>query len=223
VRKFGRDLLTQCFQSRDLPSFYVADLNDLTFTLGLSGWTANDWAKAGNFDLLAPRMTVDDWTKQQVFNALKETWVESPDALAQRLKLDRGVVLGALSAYTQAGRAIYDLNKQVYRVRELSRDPLPMAQLRFANEREENATRLLDQNKVQISSSVMDSDNTLRLQGTVQSTNKTYEPKVAIDRDERMVYAECTCNWHQQNKLVKGPCKHILALRMCHARSLVQV
>jgi hypothetical protein len=218
ARKFTVHLL-----GTGLPSFYVADLNDLTFTLGLSGWTANDWAKAGNFDLLAPRMTVDDWTKQQVFNALKETWVESPDALAQRLKLDRGVVLGALSAYTQAGRAIYDLNKQVYRVRELSRDILPMAQLRFANEREEKATRFLEQNKVQISSSVVDSDNTLRLQGTLQSSNKTYEPKVAIDRDERMVHAECTCNWHQQNKLFKGPCEHILALRMHHARSLVQV
>lgn len=218
ARKFTVHLL-----GTGLPSFYVADLNDLTFTLGLSGWTANDWAKAGNFDLLAPRMTVDDWTKQQVFNALKETWVESPDALAQRLKLDRGVVLGALSAYTQAGRAIYDLNKQVYRVRELSRDLLPMAQLRFANEREEKATRFLDQNKVQLSSSVMDSDNTLRLKGNVQGNSKTYEPTVAIDRDERIVHAECTCNWHQQNKLFKGPCEHILALRMCHARSLVQV
>lgn len=98
-----------------------------------------------------------------------------------------------------------------------------MAQLRFANEREEKATRFLEQNKVQISSSGVDSDNTLKLEGTLQSSNKTYEPKVAIDRDERIVHAECTCNWHQQNKLFKGPCEHILALRMHHARSLVRV
>ena len=40
------------------------------FTLGLSGWTANDWSTAGNFDLLAPRHEVDDFTNQRVFAAL---------------------------------------------------------------------------------------------------------------------------------------------------------
>jgi hypothetical protein len=53
-----------------LPSFYVADLGDLSFTLGLSGWTANDWARAGNFDLMAPRAEVDELTKRCVFDEL---------------------------------------------------------------------------------------------------------------------------------------------------------
>ena len=112
-----------------LPSFYIADLGDLNFTLGLSGWTANDWSKAGNFDLLAPRADVDNDTKQKVFAGLKKNWFATPEELAKSLNLDRSVVLGALSAYTQAGRAIYDLDKGVYRVRELSRDPLPFEQI----------------------------------------------------------------------------------------------
>ncbi|HEY9702433.1 MAG TPA: hypothetical protein V6C58_08305, partial [Allocoleopsis sp.] len=45
-----------------MPSFYVADLGDMSFTLGLSGWTANDWSTSGNFDLLAPRGDVDQFT-----------------------------------------------------------------------------------------------------------------------------------------------------------------
>src|SRR5262249_39786163 len=110
---------------KGMPSFYLADLGDMTFTLGLSGWTTNDWSSAGNFDVLARRARGDDQTKQRVFAALKETWFEAPDSLARRLGLERSVVLGALSAYTQAGRAIWDLNKNVYRVRELSREPLP--------------------------------------------------------------------------------------------------
>ena len=61
-----------------LPSFYVADLGDMTFTLGLSGWTANDWSTAGNFDLLAPRAEVDDFTKRRVFEGLKEKWLDTP-------------------------------------------------------------------------------------------------------------------------------------------------
>ena len=200
-----------------MPSFYVADLGDLSFTLGLSGWTANDWSQSGNFDLMAPRADVDEWTQKIIFDALRENWVDTADSLAQRINLSRTAVLGALSAYTQAGRVIYDLNKKVYRIRELSREPLPMERLRFANEREESATRFLSQNVVQVTS-VSDQDHTLILQGAVQDKGKSYNPHLTIDKDERIIDAECTCNWHQQNKLYKGPCEHILALRMQHAR-----
>ena len=91
-----------------MPSFYIADLGDMSFTLGLSGWTANDWSSSGNFDLMAPRTEVDQWTKQKVFDALKENWAENPHDLAKRLDMNPQVILGALGAYTQAGRAIYD-------------------------------------------------------------------------------------------------------------------
>ncbi|NES96357.1 MAG: SWIM zinc finger family protein, partial [Desertifilum sp. SIO1I2] len=201
-----------------MPSFYVADLGDMSFTLGLSGWTANDWSQAGNFDLMAPRVDVDSYTQQRVFEALRETWRETADSLADRLNLSRTAVLGALGAYTQAGRAIYDLNKQVYRLRELSREPLPMERLRFANEREEKATRFLSQNAVTVTSATSDTAGNIALQGTVRENNREYNPALTCDRDERMIQAECTCNWHQQNKLYKGPCEHILALRMQHAR-----
>jgi hypothetical protein len=40
ARKFTVHLLGQ-----GLPSFYVADLGHMSFTLGLSGWTANDWSR----------------------------------------------------------------------------------------------------------------------------------------------------------------------------------
>jgi len=201
-----------------LPSFYIADLGDMSFTLGLSGWTANDWSQAGNFDLMAPRAEVDDYSKQVIFTALKENWVESPDTLAERLNIDRSLVLGALGAYTQAGRAIYDLNKQQYRARELSREPLPLEKLRFANSREEKATRFLTQNQVTIINHHVDTANQIVLEGQVQERNKTYHPTLTIDKDQRLVQASCTCNWHQQNKLYKGPCEHILAVRMAQSR-----
>jgi hypothetical protein len=201
-----------------MPSFYVADLGDMSFTLGLSGWTANDWSQAGNFDLMAPRAEIDRWTKQQIFDALKQNWAEKPEDLAKRLNLHPAVVLGALGAYTQAGRAIYDLNKQVYRVRELSQEPLPMEKLRFANEREEKALRFLAYNAVSVTSVTRDATHAYTIQGEVRDKEKTYNPSVAIDSDERMTQAQCTCNWHQQNKLYKGPCEHILALRMQHNR-----
>lgn len=201
-----------------MPSFYVADLGDMSFTLGLSGWTANDWSRSGNFDLMTSRTEVDTITKLSIFEMLKRDWLQTPDFIANRLNVDRSVVLSALSAYTQAGSAIYDLNKQVYRVRELSREPLPIDKLRFANDREEKASRFLSQNAVRVTSCTGDASEVLILQGSVQDKGKTYTPSLTIDSDSRIIQAECTCNWHSQNKLFKGPCEHILALKTQHQR-----
>lgn len=201
-----------------MPSFYVADLGDMSFTLGLSGWTANDWSNSGNFDLMAPRAEIDRKTSRQIFEALKQNWQETPDDLAKRLNIHRAVVLAALGAYTQAGVAIYDLNKQVYRVRELSGEPLPMEKLRFANPREEKATLFLQHNSVRVNSVTGDRSSVYTLQGSIRDRQKNFNPSLTIDADERIIKAECGCNWHEQNKLYKGPCEHILALRMQYNR-----
>ncbi|MET0400941.1 MAG: SWIM zinc finger family protein [Cystobacter sp.] len=202
-----------------LPSFYVADLGDLSFTLGLSGWTANDWSTAGNFDLMAPRGQVDVFTRGRVFEALKETWRATPEALASRLGLERGTVLSALSAWTQAGRAIWDLNKGVYRARELSREPLPLEALRFANEREAGATRFVETGAVKVHAQPSATDGSLTLEGTVREGARVLRPSLRLDADQRMVFGECSCNFFQQNKLFRGPCEHLLALRLGQARA----
>jgi hypothetical protein len=202
-----------------MPSFWVADLGHMTFTLGLSGWTANDWAAAGNFDLLAPRKDVDEAAKLKVFEALKKDWLATPDALAASTALPRAQVLGALSAWTQAGRAIFDLAKGVYRARELSRDPLPLDALRFANEREADAVRFVDARAVSLRVSAT-ADGMLSLSGAVKDGRREHQPSLGIDADARIVRAECTCNFFQQNKLHKGPCEHMLALRIQHQREV---
>lgn len=213
ARKFTVHLL-----GTGLPSFYVADLGPLSFTLGLSGWTANDWSRAGNFDLLAPRAEVDDLTKRRVFTALKQGWMDDADALARHLELDRKVVLGALSAYAQAGRVMFDLSKQLYRVRELSREPLPLEQLRFANPREADATRFIEAGAVTLTERRLDTAGLLHLSGRVRVNDKAVNPRLTLNRDEQLASAECACNWYQQNKLRQGPCEHVLALRMQYAR-----
>ncbi|MEL6181909.1 MAG: SWIM zinc finger family protein [Myxococcota bacterium] len=202
-----------------LPSFYIADLGHMSFTLGLSGWTANDWATAGNFDLLAPRAEVDSYTRQQVFDALKERWFDTVDGLSGRLGLDRATVLGALGAWTQAGRAIFDLNKGVYRVRELSRDPLPLSALRWSNPREEQAARFVKQRgAVRVTRTYRDPNGNLHLTGQVRDGSKTWTPSLTIDADQRVTSAECGCSWYVRNRLYKGPCEHMLALRLMHAQ-----
>ena len=200
-----------------MPSFYLADLGNMTFTLGLSGWTTNNWSDAGNFDLLAPRAEVDSDTQQRVFAALKESWFEAPDSLASRLGLERSVVLGALSAYTQAGRAIWDLKKNVYRARELSREPLPLSELRFSNERESAATEFVEAKQVTVERQMPADSGGYKLVGSV-STHKKFALELEIGPDEQVIGGKCSCNFFQQNKLRKGPCEHMLALRMQYNR-----
>jgi hypothetical protein len=93
-----------------------------------------------------------------------------------------------------------------------------MDQLRFANPREESATRFLLQRAVETTTRETDTAGLTTWRGAVKDQDKTFQPSLTVDRDQRMVRAECTCNWHRQHKLFQGPCEHILALRMQSAR-----
>lgn len=197
-----------------LPSFFMADMGDMTFTLGLSGWTANDWSRAGNFDLMAPRGNVDLSTKQKVFNALKENWFESADSLAKRLNINSNHVSSSLTAYTQAGRVIYDLKAGVYRVRELTQEPLDFKALRFGSEQEKIAHELINIGNVKMSSTTEIIEEKLHIRAKVKEKNNTYQTLAVIDKDERLTDGSCECAFFKTNKLRKGPCQHILATRI---------
>ncbi|MBX3254751.1 MAG: SWIM zinc finger family protein [Chitinophagaceae bacterium] len=205
-----------------LPAFYVADLYDMSFTLGLSGWTNNDWSHAGNFDLLAPRLEVADDIKQQVFKTLKQEWLGTSQQVADKLGIDRAKAAGALSAYTQAGRVMYDLDKNVYRVRELSREPLPFDKLRFNNPREEQAATIVKTQEIKVEAADLPG-NLLQLTGSVKAKKRTYNTKLVIDADEKLQSAHCDCSFYIENKLYKGPCEHMLAVRQVYNGKRVSV
>ncbi|TWV93022.1 SWIM zinc finger domain-containing protein [Chitinophaga pinensis] len=200
-----------------LPSFYVADLGDMQFTLGLSGWTANDWSRAGQFDLMAPRAEVSDMTKEIVYNELKQTWMGKAEEIAAKTGQPLPSVLAALGIYTQAGKVIYDLHTGYYRLRELSREPLPMDQLRFSNPKEASATRLVTDGKITFAAQEVPGVGT-QVTGEITVARRPYHPVIVIDGDERMSSAHCDCYDYQTNKLYKGPCEHMLALRMAYEK-----
>lgn len=195
-----------------MPSFYVADLGDMSFTLGLSGWTANDWSRVANFDLLAPRADVDEFTLRRVYGALAETWCESGASLARRLNVDETVVKSALGVFAQRGQVLFDLASGLYRIRELSREPLPLAQLRFSNERESKADRFVSAKLVTITSREHTAEG-VRIEGSVLDDAVKYHASIVVDDDQRLRDAGCQCHFWHENKLRKGPCEHMLALR----------
>lgn len=195
-----------------LPSFYVADLGDMSFTLGLSGWTANDWSRLGNFDLLAPRGNVDEFTLRRVYTALAENWCESSASLARRLHVDETVVKSALALYSQKGQVLFDLAGGVYRIRELSREPLPLDQLRFSNEREAKADNFVNARLVTGLTRTRTPDG-VQIAGSVLDNAVKYQASIVVDDDQRLRDASCECYFWTQNRLRKGPCEHMLAVR----------
>jgi len=202
-----------------MPSFWIAHLPGMRFTLGLSGWTANDWTRAGQFDLLAPRGEVDEDSKAKVYAALARRWFATPDQLAQDTGLERMVVERALTLYTQAGRVIYDLGDGVYRLRELARDPLPFDALRFAGSAEAEAEMLLALHAVEVAPPESLAEGAVRLSGVARHGDRRYRAMLVIDADQRIVDGACECNQFTQHRLRRGPCAHMLALRLAQART----
>jgi hypothetical protein len=208
-----------------LPCFYIADLGDMSFTLGLSGWTANDWARMGNFDLLAPRGHIDAHTSQRVYQALKKNWVASAAQLASDTQLDEKSIKTALAQYSQQGLVLFDLASQQYRIRELSREELPLEALRFANPREEKSSAFVSANLVTITDdnaweTYLDGGRELR--GTVLDNAVVYHAEITIDRDNRMAEGHCHCHFFHENNMRKGPCEHMLALRLAAQKGALQ-
>ncbi|MES2411363.1 MAG: SWIM zinc finger family protein [Bacteroidota bacterium] len=202
------------FMGTGLPSFFIADMGDMSFTLGMSGWTNNDWAAQGNFDLLAPRHEVDPMTMQQVYSTLRNTWFNTIDGLSKELKMENKTVMSAFMIFAQSGRAMYDINKKVYRIRELSRDPIDGGKLRFLNEREEQARIFTDSGAVKINNQTALENGNRKLTGTITDKGKKQSSEIVFNKDEMVIDANCSCNYFQQNKMYKGPCEHIIALNI---------
>lgn len=199
-----------------MPSFWIIDLGVMTYTLGLSGWTANNWSASGNFDLLAPRGEINPEITARVLQELRKTWFATSEELSRNLSISHPDILASLSTLTQAGRAIFDLPNQLWRARELSNTPLPMDTLRFSNKREEAAWQIYLDSAIRAKAEHRLEGT--RLSGKVSHRNKSFQAEALIDSDNRLKSASCTCNFFQQNKLRQGPCEHILALRLAHSR-----
>lgn len=196
-----------------MPSFYVLDMGTLSYTLGLSGWTRNDWANAGQFDLMVG--LVHEATPEesgQVFAELRVQKMASEQQLALMTGLPIQTVVAALRQLCSAGRVMFDLEQGKYRLRELTREPLPLEELQYANPREKEAEHLVTKKRAMLVDQKVTSSGETELHGQIQLENKELQPQLTLDADGRISQADCQCYFHRQNRLMQGPCEHLLAL-----------
>ncbi|THJ30670.1 SWIM zinc finger family protein [Lampropedia aestuarii] len=199
-----------------MPSFWVVQMGQVTVTLGLSGWSANDWSSSARFHLLAPQARVSDAEAQAVAAALQSCWQASAADLAASTGLSQPQVHAAMSRWLHAGRAIYDLASTRYAWRELLREPLTAAQWQAPVSQEEAAAlELLRKQQVAVSQLEF-AQGQIRIAGRIAQPDgkRWFEPQLQLTADEQVSSASCNCNCFQQHRLSRGPCEHILALRL---------
>ncbi|MDA7418011.1 SWIM zinc finger family protein [Xenophilus arseniciresistens] len=199
-----------------LPSFWVVEMGEVTVTLGLSGWSANDWSAAARFHLLAPRHAVQDSCKLAVAQDLQQHWQATPAQIASRTGLPMADVNAALALWTQAGRAVYDLPAGRFAWRELMREPIELNTLQAASEEENAGLKLVLAGGVSLQGidRAEDGSGRMRIRGEVKQGSRTEQPVLELNADEQITDTLCSCNHFQQHRLRRGPCSHMLALRL---------
>lgn len=205
-----------------LPSFYVLRAGPVTLTLGLSGFTSANWSQSVGFDQLLPRDR-DDAVKSTlaaVLEQLNNVWVASAESLVKATKKPAGEVYTALQIACQNGRVMYDLARDVYRLRPLTEAPLDLSRLQYRSVRERIAHDLVQRGAVKITSENRIYGTGLEITGkvVVESDRREYRPQLVLDDDGRVKSAECTCTFFRKHKLKEGPCAHLIALRVAQAQ-----
>jgi hypothetical protein len=214
-------------KGRSLPSFYAVKLPDMTFVLGLSGWTEQNWTGTGSFDLLGGAASVSDELISQVQQQLAERVHASPRELASALRQNPEEVWRACERLCRQGRAIFDVESRGFRHRELFEQPVDEARLFPPDERLERARALLAQNAIPfVRCEPQETRKTKKLKtpdGPITrevvyrdwrvTGNVAWEKtEIVVGDSGRIIFGTCTCAFFQENLMGRGPCEHMLAL-----------
>ncbi|HEY1186095.1 MAG TPA: hypothetical protein VGE74_00500 [Gemmata sp.] len=193
-----------------LPSFWVAKMGEMKLTLGLSGWTANDWTSGGSaIDQLAPPAAPSNDVMQAMAAAFKQNPTWTLPALATKTRGSEAAVSAGLNKLALLGQVIHDLPHGVYRWRQVM--PVTLSAEVIGPEHEETvAARDLTRWKCKISSDKVDAKGARHIVGTVDSRSTS---EVTLDPDDRIVAGKCGCSYFYTGGLRKGPCRHLQALR----------
>jgi hypothetical protein len=194
-----------------LPSFWVAQMGEMRLTLGLSGWTVNDWTRSAALDLLAPPAAPAPDTVDNVAAIVRERAHVDLAALQQRLQLDAKHASQALRELANAGQVIYDLEAGVYRWRQIMPKAIGQAEIGPEHPELTGARELMEKGARELTSR---EDVPTVPGGYLLSGKIDYKPvEILVDADGRIRRGKCLCGHFKKYALKNGPCRHMLALR----------
>jgi hypothetical protein len=224
------DTLTVYLKGRAMPSFYVVRLGQVSFVLGLSGWTENRFTEERGLSLLL----TDRGTTAEALAAAHAALAAGPTlsvrALAGAIGADEALAARLLFRLARQGRAIYDLERREFRHRELLEEPADEAKLFVEGPRQEAARLLLaSPDRVRVRSSeprerkakrklrtpdgVVEREVVLREWVVSGSAGDQDTVELVIGDEGRLLFGTCRCPFFAENLLNQGPCEHLLALQ----------
>jgi hypothetical protein len=192
-----------------LPSFWVARMGEMRLTLGLSGWTANDWTKGSALDLIAPPAAPSPDLITNVQALVREMKSATLAEVQARFNLDVATALAALRHLAHAGQVIHDLVAGVYRWRQVMPRALGEAEIGPEHEELAGARQIMARGQADLTGREEAPGGGYVLSGRAAS----HEVEMLVDADQRIKRGKCICGHYRRYGMKNGPCRHMLALR----------
>ena len=201
-----------------LPSFWVAHLGDMRLTLGLSGWTANDWTGSSALDQLAPPAEVSQRLLTDITACFLERKALTFEQIRQKTGAAPPYVAAGLNRLALLGQVIHDLPANLYRSRSIMPTEVSASQLGPENPETAAARQIVAKSQVRVDRDERRPDGLHILEGQVQGKGI----ELLLDADGRMLRGKCTCSHHFKGGLRRGPCRHLQSLRTVALGSIAQ-
>jgi len=192
-----------------LPSFWVARMGEMRLTLGLSGWTKNDWTRGSAIDLLSPPHSPIATDIARVAEYLQDRRRATLEEIGRGSFLERGVAAACLNRLAHSGQVIRDLQEGVYRWRQVM--PMALGEKEIGPPHPELAgsREILAKRKIQV-------EENREVSKGLQFHSAKVEGRpveLLLDRDGLIRRGKCNCSHHFKAGIRMGPCRHLLALR----------
>ena len=192
-----------------LPSFWVAKMGNMRLTLGLSGWTNNDWTRGSAVQMLLPPQQPSDALVAETAKALNHARSMQLAEIAAGAKVTVDEMAGALNQLALRGQTIYDLDADRFRWRQV----LPMAisdrEVGQGHPEQIAAREILLRGQIKIQSQQKGPRGGAILTADVARMNC----EVLVADDGMIRNGKCGCRWHHKFGIRNGPCQHLQALR----------
>ncbi len=192
-----------------LPSFWVMHLGDMRLTLGLSGWTANDWTAANALVQIAPPAEPSDEVLGDIAAVFREKPALTFAQIQQRTGAAPAYVAAGLNRLALLGQLIHDLPAGLYRWRQVLPVPLALSQLGEENPETVAAREITARRRARLTKDEKLANGLRVLEGKVDGKDNA----VLLDADGRILRGQCNCSHHFKNRLRRGPLRHLQALR----------
>ena len=199
-----------CLAGTGLPSFWIVQMGAMRLTLGLSGWTSNDWTRGSAVEMLLPPASAGLNLVASAAEPLSQKRRLAVSDLCSILNISPEKASAVMNQLALRGQAVFDLHSQALRWRQIL--PMELSDREIGPPHPEMfaAQQFASLGRIRIETQQPAPRGGCVLSGKVE--NQSCE--VLIDPDGMIRNGKCRCAWHFKTGIRNGPCRHLQAMRL---------